>query len=154
MKTLCLFITITCITLTRGACYADPPAQSSGQQSGSSSSQPARQESATGVSSSAQGQSSPALPINTRPQSAPANNLSQPGLNHGAPAAKGGLTINRTGIQHAAPAKLPVGSGTTPASVGVLHSRSAGTASLGGLAPASAKTSQAVINGTAMKRKF
>jgi hypothetical protein len=144
MKTTHFILTIVglCV-LTSGLTFAD---ESSGK--------PSRQKPATGGFSSALPQGSPAVPINAQPKSTPLNIPSQPVLNHAGTAAKGGLMMSQTGIQRTTPAKLPVGSGTTAASAGVVRSRSAGTASLGGLASVSAKNSLAVINGTAMKRKF
>jgi len=104
--------------------------------------------------SSALAQGSPAVPIvNTQPKSTLANNPSQPGLNQTRTAAKGGLMMNRTGAQRAAPTGMPFGSGSTVRLTGVVPSRGAAAPIIGGLATSSAKHSVAVINGIAMKRK-
>jgi hypothetical protein len=87
-----------------------------------------------------------------------ANNLSQklpqPVLSQAATAVETGLVMNKIGNHPESPAKLPIGSGTIAPLSGVVRSRVAAAPVIGGVAAANAKTPVAVINGTAMKRKF
>jgi hypothetical protein len=86
-------------------------------------------------------------------QRTPANDLQRPGANKAATVAKAGSMLNPLGNHRDQPARLPMGSGTIAPLPGVVRSRGAGTASVGGLAPSSAKSSAAVINGTGMGRR-
>jgi hypothetical protein len=63
------------------------------------------------------------------------------------------LMMNTPGNHRDQPARLPMGSGTTAPLPGVVLGRGAAAASIGGLAPSSAKSSAAAINGTGMGRK-
>jgi hypothetical protein len=89
----------------------------------------------------------------THTQHTPANDLQRPGASKAATAAKAGSMINALGNHRDQPARLPVGSGATAPLPGVVRGRGAGTASVGGLAPSSAKSSAAGINGTGMGRR-
>jgi hypothetical protein len=97
-------------------------------------------------------------PINVQAARTTANNLSQknpqPDLSQAATVAKTGLVMNKIGNQPGPPAKPPIGSGITAPLSGVVRNRGAAAPIIGGLAAASTKTPVAVINGTAMKRKF
>jgi hypothetical protein len=86
-------------------------------------------------------------------QRTPANELQRPGSSKGATVVKAGSMMNTLGHHRDQPARLPVGSGATAPLPGVVRGRGAGTASVGGLAPSSAKSSAAGINGTGMGRR-
>ncbi len=89
----------------------------------------------------------------THTQRTPANNLQRPGASKAATVPKAGSMINTVGNHREQPARLPVGSGATAPLPGVVRSQGTGTASVGGLAPSSAKSSTAGINGTGMGRR-
>jgi len=70
-----------------------------------------------------------------------------------ASAANGGSMMGKTGNHYEQPARLPVGSGTTAPRPGVVRSRSATAALLGGATGPGAKHAAAVIDGAAIRRK-
>jgi hypothetical protein len=83
----------------------------------------------------------------------PAGDLQQPGLSKPATATRNGLMMNTQGKHREQPARVPVGSGSSAPLPGVVRGRGATAAGIGGLAPSSARSSAAVINGTGMARK-
>jgi hypothetical protein len=101
----------------------------------------------------ASAKSSQAGPVNAQTKPTSGNELHQPGLKKAATAANDALMKNRIANHREQPAKLPVGSGTTASLPGVVRSRSASTAVVGGAAATNAKHSAAVVNGTDMRRK-
>jgi hypothetical protein len=97
--------------------------------------------------------SSQAGPLHTQINRTLGNELHQPGLKKAATAATGGLMMNKIENHHQQLARLPVGGGTTAPWPGVVRSRSATLAAIGGLTASSAKNSAAALNGAAIKRK-
>jgi hypothetical protein len=81
------------------------------------------------------------------------NDLQQPGWKRAATFANDGLMMNKMEAHREEVARLPVDGGTTALATGVARSRSATTASVGGLAASSARNSAAAINGTGMNRR-
>ena len=81
------------------------------------------------------------------------SNLHQPGLNQAATAARDGLRMNTIGSQRQPPARLPVVSATTAPLPCTVRGRGAASATIGGLAASSARSSTAAINGAAIKPK-
>ncbi len=82
-----------------------------------------------------------------------ANDLPQPGLKRAATAPNNGWMMNKTGNRHEEVVNVPVGGGAAALAPGVVRSRSATTAAIGGLPSPSTKNSAAGINGTTIKRK-
>jgi hypothetical protein len=111
--------------------------------------EPSRQPSGPAASENHTASDCPADPV----KRTSANDLHQPGLNKAATPAKDGLIMNKTGNPREQLARLPLGTRPATPLPGVVRGRVAATASIGGLAASSAKTSAAVINGTGMKPK-
>jgi hypothetical protein len=97
---------------------------------------------------------SQAGPTKTPPKHPSANNSSQPtpALNKAAAVAKNGLPVNKPASVSVQQIKPPVGGGTAVPGPNIFRKQAGPTASLGGLAASSIKTSTAGINGTGMKR--
>jgi hypothetical protein len=66
---------------------------------------------------------------------------------------KGGWTLHKSISEHQPPAKLPVGSGNSPAQAQEVRARANATATVGGPTGATAKKSAAALDGAAFKRK-
>jgi hypothetical protein len=81
------------------------------------------------------------------------NEIHQPTFKKAPAAANQGLMMNKIAKHYEEPARLPIGSGTAPALPGVVHGRSTGAATLGGIMASSAKNSAGVIDGAVLKRK-
>jgi hypothetical protein len=102
------------------------------------------------------GLNSMADPMNAQTKRASANELHQSVLKKAATtatAANAGLMMNKMGNHYEPPARLPVGSGTTAPRPGVVRSRSATVAVIGGATASTARHPAAVVDGTAIMRK-
>jgi hypothetical protein len=158
-----LFTIVGLGALTLGLCYAGEssklPAEQGPHKSHATSVHPAdrdqmdRKHSLSNSNGHGAERSGRTAPIYTQTKRASGNELHQPGLKKAATAANGGLMINRTGNQHGQPARLPGGSGAAASGTGVVRSRKAGAAGIGGITTSSARNSAAVLNGTGIKRK-
>jgi hypothetical protein len=92
-------------------------------------------------------------PLHIPPKSNQSTEFHAPALRQTAAAAHQGLIKNKVENHVEPPAKPPLGSGNAPARAQVVHVRSAAPGTLGGPMASTAKTSTAVLDGAAFKRK-
>ena len=169
-----LFAVVGFGALTLGFSLADPPSnQPSGQESSENHpnsdhpANPAPNNQTSGTGDQTDEKHSPsnansptpekigqAGPTKTPPNPPSTKNPSRPPppLNNISAIAKTGLPVNKPGSTGAPMTKPPVSGGTTALSPNIVRKPAGATASLGGLAASSVKTSTAGINGTGMKR--